>query len=90
MLTISQYLIAVKILFLALLSISFLIKLVLFFKMERNWDALRFFHYSRVDLKMTNRRDLRVWRKRQNTLTMVVVVLFLLFCASALLNMLIE
>lgn len=60
-----------------LILIVFLVKLFLQFRLEKDWDPTRFFHYTRYDLKMTTSRELRAWRKRQNSLTKVALFLIL-------------
>ena len=58
---------------------TFLVKTVLYFSYEKYWDSLKFFHYSKIDLKMTTFRHLRTWRKRQNKMTTAMGILFMLF-----------
>jgi len=57
----------------------FLFKMVLFFKYEKEWNSITFFHFTSIQLKMTVSKGLRKRRKLQNVLTklMLVVILFL-------------
>ena len=77
--TIGDYIVSTEQLLLALLLCTFLVKTVLYFSYEKYWDSLRFFHYSKIDLKMTTIRHLRTWRKRQNKMTAAMGILFMLF-----------
>lgn len=58
---------------------TFAVKTVLYFSYEKYWDSLRFFHYSKIDLKMTSIRHLRLWRKRQNKMSTAMGVFLCLF-----------
>ncbi len=61
-----------------LLLITLTVKVILFFKHERDWDPIRFFHFSKIDLKMTPIKQLRVRRKQQNLFTRILVILLAL------------
>lgn len=69
-------------LLLSLGLISFVAKFGLYYTIEREWDSVRFLHYSKVDLKMTLNKELRLLRKRQNLLTNAVLKFVLLFAIS--------
>ncbi|MDQ6812958.1 MAG: hypothetical protein M3040_04380 [Bacteroidota bacterium] len=60
-------------------SMIFLIKIILFFKYEKEWNSITFFHFTGIQLRMTVSKELRKKRKFQNSLTrlMLVVILFL-------------
>ncbi len=77
--SIGDYIVDLEQLLLMLLLSTFLVKTVLYFSYEKYWDSLKFFHYSKIDLKMTNFRHLRTWRKRQNKMTTAMGILFMMF-----------
>lgn len=62
----------------AVFSIVFFIKMILFFKYEKEWNSITFFHFTKIQLKMTVSKELRKWRKRQNKLTSLILLLALL------------
>jgi hypothetical protein len=90
MINVSSYIGLINLCLLALVIISFFTKLVLFFTLERDWDSVKFFHFSKIDLKMTSIKKLRVWRKRQNLLTNLFLVLLGLLSLSTLFHTLIK
>lgn len=79
--SIGDYIVDLQQLLLLMCLSTLLVKTVLYFSYEKYWDSLKFFHYSRIDLKMTTMRHLRTWRKRQNKMTTAMGVLFMLFAA---------
>jgi hypothetical protein len=79
---ISNYIALAKLLLMALVFVSLLVKIALYYKVEKNWDPIRFMHFSKIDLKMTVSKDLRVWRKRQNFLSHVFLLFTLLFIVT--------
>lgn len=60
-------------------ALIFLFKIILFYKYEKEWNSITFFHFNKIQLKMTVSKELRKWRKRQNNLTsfMLLIILFL-------------
>lgn len=85
---ISYYISVANFILLSLVFISLLVKIFLYYKVEKEWDPIRFIHFSKIDLKMTVRKDLRIWRKRQNLLTNIFLILILLFGISYFFRML--
>lgn len=81
---VSYYLPQVNFLFLAMVLVSFVFKVVFYYRVEKEWDPIRFLHYSKVDLKMTVSKNLRVWRRRQNLLTNLFLIFILLTILSYL------
>ena len=77
--SVGDYIVELEQLLLMLLLSTFLVKTVLYFSYEKYWDSLKFFHYSKIDLKMTTIRHLRTWRKRQNKMTTAMGILFMMF-----------
>lgn len=77
-------------LLLALVVLSLIVKLVLFYKVEKEWDSVRFLHFSKIDLKMTVSKHMRVWRKRQNAMTTVFLILLLLLVVFSCFHILIS
>lgn len=71
-------------------AIIFFIKMILFFKYEKEWNSITFFHFTKIQLKMTLSKELREWRKRQNGLTTVMLLLILLLAAISAFNLLIK
>jgi len=86
----NSYISQLNLLLLSIGLFSFVVKVVLYYKVEKEWDSVRFLHYSRVDLKMTVNKDLRNWRKRQNLLTNVFLIFILLFAMSSVFHMIIS
>lgn len=70
--------------------ICLLIKIALYYKVEKQWDPIRFLHFSKIDLKMTVSRDLRNWRKRQNVLTVVFLTFAVLYALVSFFHMLVS
>jgi cytochrome b561 len=79
-----------KMLLISIFSLIFFIKLVLYFKYEKEWDSITFFHFTKIQLKMTVSKELRKMRKRQNTLSTLMLILVLCFAAVASFNLLIK
>lgn len=77
-------------LLISIFSLIFFIKLVLYFKYEKEWDSITFFHFTKIQLKMTVSKELRKMRKRQNTLSTLMLILVLCFAAVASFNLLIK
>jgi hypothetical protein len=73
----------------AVFSFVFFIKMILFFKYEKEWNSLTFFHFTKIQLKMTVSKELRKWRRRQNTLTNVILLLVLILAITSAFNLLI-
>lgn len=88
--TISNFITNLNLLLFALGLISFIIKIVLFYKVEKEWDSIRFLHFSKIDLKMTVSKDLRNWRKRQNMLTNIFATFITLYGMSYFFQMIIS
>lgn len=76
---ISEYIVYSEILLVSLVILIFALKTIMFFMFEKYWDSLKFFYYSKVDIKMTNIKVLKAWRKRQNTMTITMAVLLAIF-----------
>lgn len=84
--SIGDYIVDLERLLLLMFIGTLLVKTVLYFSYEKYWDSLKFFHYSRIDLKMTTMRHLRTWRKRQNKMTTAMGILFMLFAVVYILQ----
>ena len=84
------YLSKINLILLAMALASLVIKIVLFYNIEKDLDCIRFLHFSKTDLKMTINKDLRKWRKRQNMMTTVFLISMLLFAMSSLFYILIS
>lgn len=67
-----------------LIGVFLIIKFVLFYIREKDWSVITFFYFNRIQLKLTNNRNLRKSRKQQNLLTQMLVVLFVLFFFSSI------
>lgn len=87
---ISSYLVTFNFLILGLGLLSFFAKVLLYSKVEKEWDFIRFLHFSRIDLKMTVSKELRSWRKRQNLLTNLFLTFILLFGMLSFFQMIIS
>jgi len=72
-----------------LIAVTLAIKTILFFKFEKDWDIIRFFYFPELAIKMTNIRHLKVWRKRQNSLSKVFLILLILVGTITMFNALI-
>lgn len=64
-----------KISLIALLAFIIIIKVFLFYSKEKGWDSVRFFYFSKIDLKMTTTKTMRLWRKRQNNLSVIILLI---------------
>jgi hypothetical protein len=85
-----SYYLSSGVLYLIALAVLVLVfKAILYFKYEKQWDPIGFFYYSRIGLKMTTSKNLKAARKRQNILTLVIVVLGCLVITLSLFNKLI-
>ncbi|MCW3080008.1 hypothetical protein [Segetibacter sp.] len=87
---INSYITQLNFLLLGLGIFSFFIKMVLYYKVEKGWDPVRFLRFSRVDLKMTVSKDLRNSRKTQNLLTKLFLTFILLFGMSTFFRIIIS
>ena len=72
-----------------LIAATLTIKTILFFRFEKEWDILVFFYFPELAIKMTNIRHLKVWRKRQNSLSKVFLILLILLGAITMFKSLI-
>jgi hypothetical protein len=72
-----------------LTAVILIIKTIVFFRFEKDRDPVAFFYFPKPAIKMTNIRHLRVWRKRQNSLSKVFLVLLVLLGTMAMFNLLI-
>jgi hypothetical protein len=72
-----------------LILIFILVKLFLFYRYERDWNFITFFYFTKMQLKLTNRRNLRHYRRNQNLLSKGLVLFILLFLFSTFINILI-
>jgi hypothetical protein len=80
----------VNFLLISLVFVSLVAKVVLYYWVEKEWDPVRFLHYSKSDLKMTVSKDLRNWRKKQNLLTHLFLSFILLAVFTYLFHQLIR
>ncbi|MCW3080141.1 hypothetical protein [Segetibacter sp.] len=71
-------------------SLIFLIKIILFFKYEKEWNSITFFHFTKIQLKMTVSKELRRRRKHQNNFSMLMLILLLIFLVTSAFNLLIQ
>lgn len=71
---------------LTIIFIIFVVKLILHLQTERAFDPVRFFHYTKVDLRLSNSKRLRAMRKNQNTLTQFLLALLAVFLFFLFLN----
>lgn len=67
-----------------------LLKIILFFIYEREWNSIAFLHFSKVELKMTASKDLRDRRSRQNILTKIILILLLLLLITSMFHLLVQ
>jgi len=67
-----------RMILLLIIVMLLLIKLVLFYRNEKEWNSITFFHFNRIQLKLTNSRHLRASRKNQNNMTTVIFVLLII------------
>lgn len=88
--SVGDYIVELEQILLMLFISTFLIKTILYFSYEKYWDSLKFFHYSKIDLKMTTISHLRTWRKRQNKMTTAMGILLFMFSAVYMFHKLIN
>lgn len=88
--SITELVTLIRMLLIALFSFIFVIKIILFYKYEKEWNSITFFHFTTIQLKMTVSKELRKWRKYQNLLTKILLVFILLLAAISAFNLLIE
>lgn len=79
-----------RVVLISILTIVFFIKIYLFFKYEKEWNSITFFHFNPIQLKMTVSKDLRKRRRFQNKLTSIMLILILFFGISTAFNLLIK
>lgn len=87
--SISELLVICRMLLILVFSVIFLIKIVLFFKYEKEWNSITFFHFTATQLKMTVSKELRKRRRRQNNLTLLIILIVLLLAITSAFNLLI-
>lgn len=87
---IRELIVVSRIFFIGVFSFIFFVKMVLFFKFEKEWNSITFFHFTRIQLKMTVSRELRKWRRRQNSLTKIILILVILLGITSAFNLLIN
>ena len=87
---INAYITQLNFLLLGLGLFSLFIKIVLYYKVEKEWDFVRFLHFSEIHLKMTVSKNLRSRRKKQNVLTILFLSFIVLFALSSFFNMMIS
>lgn len=83
------YLMMTRMVLVGLIFILILIKLVLFYLYERDWNLVTFFYFTKIQLKLTNSRNLRHYRENQNLLSKGLALFVTLFLLSSFINMLI-
>ncbi len=83
------YLMFTRLILLSLIFMFILIKLVLFYKFERDWSLVTFFYFNKIQLKLTISRHLRQNRITQNFLSLGLIIFLLLFLFSTLIKVLI-
>ena len=83
------YLMFSRIILMSLMLIIILVKLILYYRFERDWNLVTFFYFNKIQLKLTISRHLRQYRITQNFLSLGVIITLILFLFSTLIKVLI-
>ena len=78
-----------KLAMITLVAIFFVTKLFYFYRYEHDRRVIPFLYFTKIQLKLTNSRSLRRYRKRQNLFSRIILFFLLILFFFTFLNVLI-